>query len=61
MGALLKIQIPNDELHRRFGGGIPGGSIVIIEGDRGTGKSIFSQRLLYGFLKNNYSEKTIAS
>ncbi|MCD6559940.1 ATPase domain-containing protein [Palaeococcus sp. (in: euryarchaeotes)] len=61
MGALLKIQIPNDELHRRLGGGIPGGSIVVIEGDRGTGKSIFSQRLLYGFLKNDYSVAYVSS
>ncbi len=55
MGALLEIRIPNDELHRRLGGGIPAGSIVLIEGDRGTGKSIFCQRLLYGFLKNNHT------
>ena len=53
MARLLKIQIPNDELHRRLGGGIPSGSIILIEGDRGTGKSIFSQRLAYGFLKND--------
>ncbi|MCD6140574.1 MAG: flagellar accessory protein FlaH [Thermococcus sp.] len=53
MPRLLKIQIPNDELHRRLGGGIPSGSIIFIEGDRGTGKSIFSQRLAYGFLKND--------
>ncbi|WP_324736306.1 ATPase domain-containing protein [Thermococcus sp. SY098] len=61
MGTLLKIQIPNDELHRRLGGGIPSGSIMLIEGDRGTGKSIFSQRLLYGFLKNNHTASYISS
>ncbi|WP_297070832.1 ATPase domain-containing protein [Thermococcus sp.] len=58
---LLKITIPNDELHRRLGGGIPAGSIVLIEGDRGTGKSILCQRLLYGFLKNEYSVTYISS
>ncbi len=61
MGTLLKIQIPNDELHRRLGGGIPSGSIMLIEGDRGTGKSIFSQRLLYGFLRNNHTASYISS
>ncbi len=61
MGILLKITIPNDELHRRLGGGIPAGSIVLIEGDRGTGKSILCQRLLYGFLKNEYSVTYISS
>ncbi len=61
MGVLLKITIPNDELHRRLGGGIPAGSILLIEGDRGTGKSIFCQRLLYGFLKNEYSVTYISS
>ncbi|MBO8175654.1 MAG: flagellar accessory protein FlaH [Thermococcus sp.] len=61
MGTLLKIQIPNDELHRRLGGGIPSGSVMLIEGDRGTGKSIFSQRLLYGFLRNNHTASYISS
>ncbi|GAB6101336.1 ATPase domain-containing protein [Thermococcus atlanticus] len=61
MGELLKIQIPNDELHRRLGGGIPSGSIILIEGDRGTGKSIFCQRLLYGLLKNDHTAAYISS
>lgn len=61
MGTLLKIQIPNDELHRRLGGGIPAGTIMLIEGDRGTGKSIFCQRLLYGFLRNGHSATYIST
>ncbi|MCD6373706.1 MAG: flagellar accessory protein FlaH [Thermococcus sp.] len=61
MGSLLNIQIPNDELHRRLGGGIPAGSIVLIEGDRGTGKSILSQRLLYGLLRNDYTGTYVSS
>ncbi|MDI3476086.1 MAG: archaeal flagellar protein FlaH [Thermococcaceae archaeon] len=61
MKGLLQIQIPNDELHRRLGGGIPSGSIILIEGDRGTGKSIFAQRLLYGFLKNGYTATYVSS
>ncbi|MCO6041332.1 ATPase domain-containing protein [Thermococcus alcaliphilus] len=61
MAHLLKIQIPNDELHRRLGGGIPSGSIILIEGDRGTGKSIFSQRLAYGFLRNDVSVSYVST
>ncbi|WP_048151284.1 ATPase domain-containing protein [Palaeococcus ferrophilus] len=58
---LLKMQLKGDELHRRLGGGIPAGSIILIEGDRGTGKSIFVQRLLYGFLMNGYSASYVSS
>jgi len=61
MGALFKVQIPNDELHRRLGGGIPAGTIMLIEGDRGTGKSVFAQRLMYGFLKNDHSVTYVSS
>ncbi|WP_297464259.1 ATPase domain-containing protein [Thermococcus sp.] len=61
MGSLLGIRIPNDELHRRIGGGIPSGSVVLIEGDRGTGKSILSQRLLYGFLRNGHTATYVSS
>jgi flagellar protein FlaH len=61
MGELLSIAIKNDELHRRLGGGIPAGSIVLIEGDRGSGKSVFSQRLLYGFLSNGHSVSYLSS
>jgi len=58
---LLRIDLKGDELHRRLGGGIPAGTIMLIEGDRGTGKSIFSQRLLYGFLMNGYTASYISS
>lgn len=58
---LLKIQLKGDELHRRLGGGIPAGTIMLIEGDRGTGKSIFAQRLVYGFLMNGYTASYISS
>ncbi|AFK22201.1 archaeal flagellar protein FlaH [Pyrococcus sp. ST04] len=34
---------------------------MLIEGDRGTGKSILSQRLLYGFLMNGYTASYISS
>ncbi len=39
----------------------PAGTIMLIEGDRGTGKSVFVQRLLYGFLMNGYTASYISS
>lgn len=38
----------HDRLNTELGGGIPRGSIVLVEGDYGAGKSAFSQRLSYG-------------
>lgn len=49
---VFQIRLERDELHRWLGGGIPKGSLVVIEGGLGTGKSLISQRLTYGFLDN---------
>ena len=38
----------HDRLNNELGGGIPGGSIVLVEGDYGAGKSALSQRFTYG-------------
>ncbi len=38
----------HDRLNKELGGGIPRGSIVLVEGDYGAGKSAISQRLAYG-------------
>jgi flagellar protein FlaH len=37
-----------DRLDKELGGGIPPGSIVLVEGDYGAGKSALSQRFTYG-------------
>ncbi|MFB6070200.1 MAG: ATPase domain-containing protein [Halanaeroarchaeum sp.] len=37
-----------DRLNKELGGGIPQGSIVLVEGDYGAGKSALSQRFTYG-------------
>jgi flagellar protein FlaH len=37
-----------DRLDKELGGGIPPGSIVLVEGDYGAGKSAISQRFSYG-------------
>jgi archaeal flagellar protein FlaH len=52
---LYGIHLKVDELAVRLGGGIPKGSIMFIEGPEGSGRSIISQRLCYGFLKNDAS------
>ena len=39
----------HDQLNAELGGGFPPGSIVLMEGDYGAGKSALSQRLTYGF------------
>jgi flagellar protein FlaH len=38
----------HDRLNKELGGGIPPGSIVLIEGEYGAGKSAMSQRFTYG-------------
>ncbi len=40
----------NVELDSRLGGGLPVGSLVLIEGSSGSGKSVLSQQLLFGSL-----------
>ena len=57
----LKFEIPNDTLHDRLGGVIPGGTIMAIVGKYGSGKSVLSQRLVYGFLHNKHSVSYIST
>lgn len=44
-----------DSLNRKLGGGLPVSSIVLIEGEDGSGKSAFSQRFAYGLCKTGQS------
>lgn len=52
---MYSFEIDRDELGRRLGGGIAEGSITLIEGDDGSGKTILTQRMAYGLLVNGYS------
>ena len=45
----------HDRLNHELGGGIPRGSIVLIEGDYGAGKSAISQRVSYGLCDEDYT------
>ena len=40
----------NDEIDKKLGEGIPLGSLVLIEGENDTGKSVFCQQMVYGGL-----------
>ncbi|MFW6003268.1 MAG: ATPase domain-containing protein [Halanaeroarchaeum sp.] len=44
-----------DRLNKELGGGIPHGSIVLIEGDYGAGKSALTQRFSYGLCDQGVS------
>ncbi len=44
------ISTGNPELDSRLGGGIPVGSLALIEGGAGSGKSVLAQQMVYGSL-----------
>ena len=44
-----------DRLDKELGGGIPPGSIVLMEGDYGAGKSALSQRFSYGLCEEGHT------
>ncbi len=48
----LKIDLERDELADRLGGHLPMGSLGLIEGTSGAGKSVLAQRLTYGLVQN---------
>jgi len=50
---VYRFNLDRDELADRLGGGLPSGALAVVEGEFGTGKSILSQRMVYGLLKNS--------
>ncbi len=52
LSAVVPVSMERDDLGPMLGGGIPRGSIVLIEGKKGSGVEQFVQRLTYGFLDN---------
>jgi len=61
------ISTGNGDLDAKMGGGIPVGSLTLIEGDSGAGKSVLSQQMIFGCLEDGYtlslfsSENTVKS
>lgn len=58
---VYRIAIKGDELHAKLGGGLPKGCICLIEGEEGSGRSVLSQRLLYGMLMDGRSASFIST
>ncbi len=63
----VMISTGNGELDSKMGGGVPLGSLLLIEGDSGAGKSVLAQQLIHGCLVDGYklslftSENTVKS
>ena len=61
------ISTGNSELDGKMGGGIPLGSLTLIEGASGAGKSVLAQQMMHGSLEDGYklalfsSENTVKS
>lgn len=48
------ISTANSEIDKKMGGGIPGGSLTLIEGSSDSGKSVLSQQMIYGSAINGF-------
>ncbi len=55
------ISTGNGELDGKMGGGIPMKTLTLIEGDSGAGKSVLSQQMMHGCLKNGYKVTLFSS
>ena len=53
--------LKRDEFNKKLGGGFPAGSIVLLEGGNGAGKSAISQRLVFGLIENETSVTYIST
>ncbi len=58
---LYEVQLAGDEFHKKIGGGIPSGSIVMIRGEESSGKSVVCQRITYGLLNNRITTTYIST
>ncbi len=57
----LDFKVNRDELSERLGGGLPRGSLIVVEAPYGAGKSILTQRILYGLLKNHHTAGIVST
>lgn len=48
----------NTEMDKKMGGGIPAGSLTLIEGANDTGKSVLTQQLMWGALQQGFNFAT---
>lgn len=57
----FSIELARDELNTYFGGGIPKNSLILVEGEDGSGKSILCQRITYSVLKKGINISYIST
>ncbi len=55
MSDVLPFNLERDDLCERLGGGLPRGSLIVISGTHGSGKSLLVQRFLAGLIKHRHS------
>ena len=51
----------NLEIDKKLGGGIPLGSLILIEGQSDSGKSVFTQQITWGTLKDGYTVSVLTT
>uniref|UniRef100_A0A7J3ZLQ0 KaiC-like domain-containing protein n=1 Tax=Fervidicoccus fontis TaxID=683846 RepID=A0A7J3ZLQ0_9CREN len=51
---LRAVSTGNEELDLKLPGGLPYPSLIVVEGDHGTGKSILVQQFVYGMLREGF-------
>ncbi|MCH7625032.1 MAG: flagellar accessory protein FlaH [Chloroflexi bacterium] len=49
------ISTGNSEIDKKMGGGIPAGSLILIEGQSDSGKSVLTQQLMWGSLYDGFN------
>ncbi|MDP3062041.1 MAG: ATPase domain-containing protein [Chloroflexota bacterium] len=54
-GRLNVISTGNTEIDKKMGGGIPAGSLTLVEGQSDSGKSVLSQQMIWGSLKSGHT------
>jgi len=60
-GEMYMLDLEQDGLHVQLSHGIPKGTLMLIEGENGAGKSALAQRLAYSFMKHNYTVTYIST
>ena len=55
------IRTGKSEIDKRVGGGVPLGSLILVEGQSDSGKSVFTQQLTWGSLRDGYRVSMLSS